>query len=166
MRQFRDYPAPSPHDTLRAMRALAQQGANDMYVREKAQAIVERVWDHDFLSEYAALLNWVRRNVRYVRDPISIEQVQTPRATLEVRQGDCDDMATLLAALIGSLGGRVDFVAGAFKSHRGRPILSHVWAEALDPNTKSWIVLDPVPGRRVQKMLNNLVSTLRIPAVE
>lgn len=149
------------------MRQLAGSGARDPRVREVAIRITQQLLDHDFMSEYAALFNWVRRNIRYIRDPIEIEQVQTPHATLQLRTGDCDDLAVLLAALTGAIGGRSRFVAGAFRhGPNGKPSLSHVWCEAHEPQTNTWVVLDPVPGRRVPQMLGALVHTLHSPAVE
>ncbi|MBW2674549.1 MAG: transglutaminase domain-containing protein [Deltaproteobacteria bacterium] len=148
------------------MSRLAQDGSKDPRVRQMAESITRQVFDHDFMSEYSAIYYWVKANVRYVRDPVLVEQVQTPWATIQVRQGDCDDMATLIAGLIGAIGGRSRFVAGAFKYRRGRPVLEHVWVEAHDPRSNNWIVLDPVPGRKVGQMLGNLQHTITHPAVE
>jgi transglutaminase-like putative cysteine protease len=148
------------------MRRLAREGSMDPAVRQATERIVRQVFDHDFLSEYLAIFNWVRRHVRYVRDPILIEQVASPRATLQMRAGDCDDMAVLIAAMIGSVGGRTRFVAGAYKYRNGRPVLEHVWVEAHEPRGNNWVVLDPVPGRQVPQMLGKLVSTIKSPAVE
>lgn len=158
-------PPPTPEETLQAMRHLAVEAQNDLQMRELAERLTAGLWPNDYVSEYAAALNWVRRHIRYLRDPVSIEQVATPRATLERRCGDCDDMAVLLAALVGHLGGQSRFVAGAFKAHQGRPILSHVWCEAKDPTSGAWVTLDPVPGRRVQQMLGKTIKRIQHPAV-
>lgn len=164
-RPYVDLPAPSPQETLEWMRRLALQAQSSLKMRDLAAAIVRNVWPRDYASEYTALLNWVRRNIRYIRDPRTVEQVQTPDATLAILSGDCDDMATLLAALVGHLGGASQFCAGAFKEHNGRPVLSHVWCEALEPVTRTWIVLDPVPGQRVHQMLGGTIQRLTAPGV-
>jgi len=147
------------------MARLAQQAQLDPRVRVQAESLVGALFPHDYLSEYASLLNWVRAHVRYVRDSVVVEQVKAPIVTLQTRQGDCDDQATLLAALVGAIGGKARFVAGAFRYVGGRPALSHVWAEAYDPASKAWVILDPVPGRRVAQMRASLRSTLKVPAV-
>lgn len=83
---------------------------------------------------------------------------------------NCDDMAVVIATMVGQIGGRVRFVAGGFRGarvhHSGRPVLSHVWAEAYDPNSKSWIVLDPVPGRKVHEMLGKVAHREMMMAID
>lgn len=166
LRPYLDLPPPTPEETLVWMQRLAQDGSKDLRIRQLTENVLCNVFDHDFMSEYVALLHWVQKNIRYVRDPILVEQVQTPWATVQARTGDCDDMATLLAALVGAVGGRSRFVAGAYKMAHGRPKLEHVWLEAHDPRSNNWVVLDPVPGRRVDQMLGALIHTIRHPAVE
>jgi transglutaminase-like putative cysteine protease len=140
-------------------------GLEDVEVRLFAEQLVRELWPHDYLSEYAALLNWVRTHIRYVRDPIIIEQVKTPRAVLETGTGDCDDLCVVLGTLVGTLGGRARYVAGAFKRDPdGGPNYSHVWCEAFDPASKAWVVLDPVPGRNVASMLRRILDTIIVEA--
>ena len=98
--------------TLRAMRGLAHEGARDMAVREAAIAILNRagVRGHDFPGEVRALYNHVRDRVRFTRDIAGVETLQAPRYTLRMGFGDCDDKATALAALLGSIGHRSGIV--------------------------------------------------------
>lgn len=162
-----DLPAPSPEDTLVYMRQLARAAQEDVRLRMLAEKIVANVFQRDYISEYAAVLNWVRKNIRYARDPRTIEQVATPASTISRGTGDCDDMAVLIASLVSVLGGATRFTAGAFKHDpEGRPVLAHVWCEALDPNSNQWIVLDPVPGRSVDRMLGGLIHTIQAPAID
>jgi transglutaminase-like putative cysteine protease len=162
-----ELPPPTPEDTLVWMRQLAQRAQSDLGLRELAEEIVHHVFGHDYLSEYAAILNWVRSHVRYTRDPRTIEQVKSPRAVVETGHADCDDMATLISALIGHLGGATRFVAGAFKrGPGGRSMLAHVWCEAFDPPTNTWVVLDPVPGKRVPQMLGSTIDRISLSAIE
>jgi len=146
------------------MAKLIRKGQFDYRIRGLAEEIVGDLWPHDYLSEYAAVLNWVRKNVRYVRDPRTIEQIQTPEVTVETKQGDCDDASVLVGSLVGSVGAQVRLVAGSFASSpkhpgSGLPLLSHVWLEAYEPSSGAWVVLDPVPGRKVGQMLGRLVRT-------
>jgi transglutaminase-like putative cysteine protease len=140
-------------------------GFEDVQIRMFAEGLVQNLWPHDYLSEYAAILNWVRSHVRYVRDPAIIEQVKTPQVVLETKTGDCDDQCVLLGTLVGTLGGRVRYVAGAFKKNPdGSPNFAHVWCEVYDPASKAWVVLDPVPGRNVASMLRRLLDTIIVEA--
>ncbi len=73
------------------------------------------------------LFRFVRDSVQNRRDPPGVELVQAPRLTLEDRPaGDCDDKATLLAALFRALGVRVRFVAIDTTGER----FDHVYLEA------------------------------------
>lgn len=59
---------------------------------------------HDHRGEAVALFRFVRDRIRFVNDPVGIETLRGPRATLELGGGDCDDKATLLASLLGAVG--------------------------------------------------------------
>jgi len=79
-----------------------------------------------WLREIAALHEFVRDSIRYVKDPEGIELVQTPEATLTLAAGDCDDKSTLLGALLIATGHPCRFVAVGMN---GNPF-SHVLVEA------------------------------------
>lgn len=159
-------PAPTPEETLQWMVRETQIGLQSVELRLFAEQLVRGLWPHDYLSEYAALLDWVRTHIRYVRDPVNAEQVKTPQVTIETGTGDCDDSCTLLGTLVGALGGRARYVAGAFKRDiDGSLNFSHVWCEAFDPASQAWVVLDPVPGRNVASMLRRLIDSIVIEAV-
>lgn len=172
--QLADYARPhvhlasvDPESTMRWMARETQIAQQDTSLRLFAEKLVVGVFPHDYLSEYAAVLNWVRLHIRYTRDPVTIEQVKTPAAVLETESGDCDDLSTCIGSLLGTLGAKIRYVAGAFAHDAdGQPALTHVWCEAWEPNIKAWVVLDPVPGRRVGQMLNKLISAKMIMALE
>lgn len=65
----------------------------------------------DFTGEARALFEYVRDGIRYALDTHGVETVQTPDATLEIGSGDCDDKATLLAAMLEAMGHPTRFVA-------------------------------------------------------
>jgi hypothetical protein len=154
-------PDADPRTTLSWMVREARLGLEDVELRLFAEQLVKKLFPHDYLSEYVAMLQWVRTHIRYVRDPADIEQVKTPRAVLETETGDCDDQSVLVATLCATLGAKTRFVAGAFqRSGSGEPIFGHVWAEAFDPTSRAWIVLDPVPGRNVSRMIKRLVGSI------
>lgn len=92
--------------TLAIMRRLATQGAGSNDVRKAAQRILRdaAVPAHDFLGELRAIHTWVADRIRYLRDPVGVELLQSPQRTLRDGMGDCDDKATLLAGLLRSIG--------------------------------------------------------------
>jgi len=47
---------------------------------------------------------WIQESIRYVSDPRGVEYIATPRETLELMAGDCDDVAVLLASMYESVG--------------------------------------------------------------
>ena len=87
--------------TVRVMRSMIEEGKRDQAVRQLAEMILVRydVPRYQYVTELAALHDWVRRNVRYTKDPHEVEYIQTPRRLLQSRMGDCDDMAVLLGSL-------------------------------------------------------------------
>lgn len=101
-------------------------------------AIVGDVPGKDHRGEIDRVFRWVRDCIRYLRDPVGVELVQTPDKTLQYRQGDCDDQVTLLASLLGAIGIRSRFKAVGFMPGS----LTHVFLEALD--NSNWIALDPI----------------------
>jgi len=158
-RPVRHLPAPSPQQTMDWMARFIQKGQFDYRLRALAEKITAGLWPHDYLSEYAAILHWVQSNIRYSRDPRSIEQLKTPAVTVETKTGDCDCLSSLVGTLAGLMGAKVRLVAGGFHAGERGP-LSHVWLEAYEPNSGAWVALDPVPGRKVGQMLGRLKKTL------
>lgn len=145
------YPAPRPMtlgqlpsgsagiaETLKIMVRLAREYKKDVGVREVAARLVRNVPQYDTLGEVRALHAFVRDCIRYTSDIRGVETVQTPRATLEMAVGDCDDKSTLLAALLESIGRPARFVAIGMN---GRA-LSHVLVETRAG--KGWIPLETI----------------------
>lgn len=97
--------------TIAAMIALAHEGATDPLVRSYAAAIQAhgpgRVYE---------LYDWLRRRFAFRRDIRGVEHVREPRVLLMQAprmQGDCDDLATLAAALLLAMGERPVFIVMA-----------------------------------------------------
>jgi len=120
------------------MARLARQDAVDPTVRDWALAAIRNVARDDYDGEARALMRAALRAVRYTLDPPGHEYVQAPRRTLAIGAGDCDDIATLLAAAIMAIGRIFRLVVVARQP--GNPI--HVWAEMRSP--EGWITIDPV----------------------
>ena len=76
-------------------------------------------------SKVEAVWDWVRNNIRFVRDIRGIETVATAARTLDIGQGDCDDSSVLISSLLESLSHPTRFVAVGFRPGQ----LSHVFTE-------------------------------------
>lgn len=129
-------------ETLAAMRQAAIAAHTTLEVRDLAENIVSMVPAKDYKGEIEAIQDWVRGNIRYTRDPLYAETLKTPHALLEARQGDCDDQATLVAALALSIGFKPRFVA--IGTH-APGIFEHVYTEVkLGTNWYSVETTEPV----------------------
>lgn len=127
--------------TLGMMRELAREGSRDPEVRHQALWAVGAIAGHDHAGEARALFRYVRDNVTFRRDINGAETLQQPRYTLSIGAGDCDDKATLLAAMLGAIGIDSSFkVVAADRSSPRR--FSHVYVLARLPNGAT-LALDP-----------------------
>lgn len=96
----------------------------------------------DFKCEAKSLFEWVRDNVKWIRDVKGFETLQYPYRTLAYGAGDCDDLTTLLCTLGTSIGINCAFKAIAANPQRKNQY-SHVYA-MLDPmGNDHWIAADP-----------------------
>lgn len=98
-------------ETLKQMRLLVRQGKKALSVRMTALSVVQMQGQKDWVGEVRALHNFVRDQIRYVRDIRGVETLHTAEKLLEIRQGDCDDKSVLLASLLESIGHPTRFVA-------------------------------------------------------
>lgn len=145
-------------DTLKAMRRLALEAQRDLETRRLVERICENVAQGDYASEVLAIYYWVCRNIRYMRDPPGVELVKTPRQLIRTKAGDCDDMATLLAAMLMLAGNTTQFAIAGFSP---QPSFSHVYVEVKTPH--GMFVVDPVANRDTAKMLRNVKHHKVIP---
>jgi transglutaminase-like putative cysteine protease len=123
------------------MKALIREGVKDFYVRQKAIDILieKKVRAKDYLREIKAVFEWVQRNVRYTKDPFRVEVLHAPRRMIELRAGDCDDMAILLGAMLRSIGHPVRLVLAGPDPLRPQ-LFTHVYLEVHHKG--NWIPLD------------------------
>lgn len=113
--------------TLRAMRDFARASRRSYHIRLLAEKIVNDadVQEKDWVGQARAIHAFVRDRITYMLDPDGVEMVRSPEKTLERLSGDCDDKATLVAALLLSIGHPVRLAAVG-----GTPgELTHVFAE-------------------------------------
>jgi hypothetical protein len=101
-----------------------------------------------------------------MRDPRTIELVKAPYVVCqqiirgEIPNLDCDDLAALIGALCLAVGCEVRVVTVAFRHlfYQKERQYSHVFCEAREPKSGSWIVMDPVAGLETAKMLKRVVA--------
>lgn len=150
--------------TISVMRRAALSSQAHFAVRKLAEAFCAGLDSKDYSSEYLAIYQLVLQRCRYMRDPRTVELVKAPYLVAEeILSGgrpslDCDDMSALIAALVLSVGGATRFVTVAFKNafYNGQRQYSHVFAQAQDPRTGVWVVLDPVAADKTPKMLREI----------
>jgi transglutaminase-like putative cysteine protease len=102
--------------TLRQMRVFADEGSMSTQILNAAIAAIFTAPAKQDWAEVLALFEMVRNSIRYTRDVFNVETLSTPEMTLARRVGDCDDMATLLAALCQSVGFPTRFVAVGYQA--------------------------------------------------
>ena len=146
------------NDTIDLMLEYARgnEGERNVKVRQYAEAIVRQLRPKDYLGEILAIRHWCTSpRLRYANDARHVEQVKSPfRVLTEIEQYgvsnlDCDDYATLIAALGMSLGRNARFTMVGF----GMPgDYTHVFAGLQEPRSSQWIITDPVAGTREAQM--------------
>jgi len=149
------YPEGGVEAVLERMATLARDGARDPRIRALAHYTTEAVSEDartgqpdrtDRRAVAEALYELVVQAVEYTHDPHDVELLQSPRATFLAGAGDCDDMATAGAALLGAMGAPTRFQA--IGTDPSRPeAFTHVYAEFQDEGGE-WVTFDAVgnPG--------------------
>jgi len=118
------------------MRAFVNQYKTAPEIRELALQLTRNLPQKAFSEEVRAIAEFVKNRIRYTRDINGVETVQSPLKTLEYGAGDCDDKATLLAALLESVGCETRFHALGFS----RGDVSHVLLEC--EINGQWVALE------------------------
>lgn len=136
------------------MGGLVKAGKKTLPVRQTALYCVKNLNQKDWHSEINCVFQFVRDNIRYVRDIRNVETLSTPEKTLEFKQGDCDDKSVLLASLLESIGHPTRFVAIGFKPNE----FVHVYVETKIG--QKWIALDSTEPVEMGWQPKNVVSRL------
>lgn len=153
---------PSLDDTLRVMRTKANEAKKTL--RPLAEKICRSVEPGDYNSEIQALYHWVCANIRYARDIHDVEYVKAPLRLLESKQGDCDDIACLLASLCMAMGNEARFLVVGFEDGLPSHVFCQTAVRAQSPGGKvsvdgnaakvpqQWVTLDPVAAENIPQM--------------
>jgi len=88
---------------VKYIKQLVVKGRNDPRIRALAVKIVSKkcgkkfcIGERDYQKEVTAIFDWMRKNVRYVRDNIDRDTFQHPVRTIQFGGGDCFPQGTLL----------------------------------------------------------------------
>lgn len=127
-------------------------------IRRLVEQVCSGLQSGDFAGEILACYHWVCANIRYMRDPHEVELVKEPVVTLRTRQADCDDMATLLAAMLMATGNECRFVLVSFNPER---IPSHVLVAVKTP--AGFLPLDPVANSMTSEMWAKATNVIQVP---
>lgn len=99
--------------TLLYMKKLIINSDRDRIVKETARNIIKDLDPRDHAGQVKAVVAWVRRKFKYVRDIYGTEELTDPvRILYNIQQGvnshssDCDDFAVLISALLRVIGFR------------------------------------------------------------
>lgn len=129
--------------TVDALKQLVVDSERRPEIRLLAIDILKsaRVPNNDDAAAAAALFEWVRSNVHFYKDPLSIEAIQEPEFTVfELHAGDCDDHAALMAALARAVGIPARFIVVGQTPDR----FQHIYPEVEIDG--SWIAVDTTGG--------------------
>ena len=96
----------SLEDRIRILNDLIQKGKENPDIRKLASQILSDsgVQGKDWSGEVQSIFDFVRTKIRYTRDVVDLDTFQAANRTLELGIGDCDDMSTLIASLLGAIG--------------------------------------------------------------
>jgi hypothetical protein len=128
--------------TIRLMRKLVDDAVSDAQFVRFAIEIVRSVPAFDDFGEASAIYEWVKRNIRYTKDPVTKEKLYPPQELLKIKAGDCDDISMLLGALLLALGYRARLITISANAEDPAEF-SHVYVEAeVPPGSGYWLPMD------------------------
>lgn len=131
--------------TLAAMRRVARDAALDPVVSDTAQTIIAGCAKSPMCA-VCQLRRWLAAHFQFRPDPDGIEFIELPSTLIRtverggIAQGDCDDVATLAAALGLAVGLTARFVVAGFR--RPPTPFEHVWTELTGPGLGGWMDMD------------------------
>jgi hypothetical protein len=95
--------------TIDKMFGLVARGKVNPDIIGLARVIVNGTSRKDYYSEARSIFEWVKKNIRYTRDPRNVELLQAPDVTIRLGHADCDDQAILINALAEAVGMQTGF---------------------------------------------------------
>lgn len=115
-------------------------------IRPLALKLTRGCRSKDYACNVKSIYEWVKRNVKWERDPHNVEMIQDPLLTLQRGAGDCDDHTVLIGSLLQSIGIPTRIVLiSSMRDAQG--IYNHVYTEVLIPwdGRTQWVSIDSTP---------------------
>lgn len=132
-------------NTLELMAKIIRASSQNYYVRRWAEKIVQGVPEKDYQGRVWAIYDFIRRHMRYLRDPHGTELLKTPLVSLQLWEVgdipllDCDDVTILSLSLLKSIGFPVALRAASYQADKK---FRHVYGMVKILN--DWVPLDLV----------------------
>lgn len=120
--------------------------ANHPEVRARAERIIASCFERDEQCEVEKIFKWVLAHYRYVPDPTFLEHIKSPEiidaeiGMFGMFQGDCDDVSGYLAALLVSIGFRVQFVVISRPGQGDQ--FRHIYPRVYMRSKQQWVALE------------------------
>ena len=140
------------YKTVSIMKNIARTRSTHPLIRRLALNIIQdaNLPSHHYLDECKAIGEYVRKFVRYQKDPQGTEQLTDPVLLVKMIQegramGDCDDISLLIATLILSAGHNCSFRIVKYKKILGP--YNHIYVVVRENNLgkkKERFVLDGI----------------------
>lgn len=121
-------------------------------IRRRAERVVASCVERSEECEVQKIFEFVLAHYRFLADPTFLERIKSPEivdkeiSVLGIMQGDCDDVSGYLAALLMSIGYRVQFVVIAIPG-QGEPY-RHIFPQVFMRSTKRWLTIDACARRK------------------
>lgn len=139
------------------MSQKVREGKVSPYIRQKALAITSGLRQKNRIGEIFSIWQFVRDQIRYVRDIRNVETVADAEYTLNQGAGDCDDKAVLTASLLESIGHPTAFWAIGLKPGK----FSHVLVLTRAGASGKWLPLETTEAVRFGWFPKNVRSSIR-----
>lgn len=140
------------YKTVKFMKKKAIERAKHPFVRQLVIQILNHngTESHNHLDEARAIGEWVKANVRYMKDPAGIELLQDPVMLIEQAvkgeaRGDCDDMVLLAMTLLICAG--IKPWIKVVRYHNDFGPYNHIYLAVNENNyrgNKEWLIIDPI----------------------
>ena len=97
-----------PYEVRLAKPYIEKIVVDDVELRELASAIVQGYPDKE--GKLNAIYRYIVEGFTYIADPEDTEYIQSPSETLDIKGGDCEDLAILACSLLENIGIRTYLV--------------------------------------------------------
>lgn len=73
---------------------------DDAELRDYANSLITDCGSEDRECQVNAIYRYIVENYNYVSAPMDVESIQTPQETIQLKEGDCEDLSILICSLL------------------------------------------------------------------